>query len=68
MKAIVEIEFEGVMQYDFITLLKIIFKRPIKIKLSRHETIISQKECTIHNTDFNGKCFKCGEQVFTRRS
>ena len=20
----------------------------------------------LHNTDFNGKCFKCGEQVFVR--
>jgi hypothetical protein len=23
-------------------------------------------ECVIHNTDWNGKCFKCNEQVFTR--
>ena len=24
-------------------------------------------ECVIHNTDWNGKCFKCNEQVFTRK-
>ena len=22
--------------------------------------------CVLHRTDFNGKCFSCGEQVFTR--
>lgn len=24
-------------------------------------------KCVLHSTDFFGKCFKCGEQVFTRR-
>lgn len=24
-------------------------------------------ECVIHSTDWHGKCFKCDEQVFTRK-
>lgn len=27
-----------------------------------------KKDCVIHNTDWHGKCFKCGEQVFTRNN
>lgn len=27
---------------------------------------LKEEECIIHNTDFNGKCFKCGEQVFIK--
>ena len=23
-------------------------------------------DCVIHSTDWNGKCFNCGEQVFVR--
>ncbi len=31
------------------------------------ELLKNKKECMgFHNTDFSGKCFKCGEQVFTR--
>jgi len=26
------------------------------------------RDCAIHNTDFTGKCFICGEQVFTKGS
>jgi len=24
-------------------------------------------QCVIHSTDWHGKCFKCDEQVFTRK-
>jgi len=24
------------------------------------------EQCVLHTTDWNGKCFKCGEQVFVR--
>jgi hypothetical protein len=26
----------------------------------------SEPCCLLHSTDWNGKCFKCGEQVFVR--
>lgn len=28
----------------------------------------SESCCILHPTDWNGKCFKCGEQVFVRAS
>jgi len=29
--------------------------------------VVGQSEqCVLHSTDWNGKCFKCGEQVFVR--
>lgn len=39
---------------------------------SRHQLAIMslkyrKEECIIHSTDFFGKCFKCGEQVFERK-
>lgn len=27
-----------------------------------------EEKCIIHSTDFNGKCFNCGEQVFVRET
>jgi len=30
-------------------------------------SVVGQSEqCVLHSTDWNGKCFKCGEQVFVR--
>lgn len=29
-------------------------------------TQLPEVDCGIHNTDFNGKCFRCGKQVFVR--
>jgi len=40
-----------------------------KLKLLGIGDVIGQSEqlCDgLHSTDFNGKCFKCGEQVFIR--
>ena len=34
-------------------------------KQAYSQTLVSG-ECAIHNTDLNGKCFKCSQQVFTR--
>ena len=39
------------------------------IKLFAIPVVVGQSEqlCDgLHSTDFNGKCFKCGEQVFVR--
>ena len=32
-----------------------------------HSVVWRSEPCgLLHSTDFNGKCFKCGEQVFVR--
>jgi len=40
----------------------------VKQLLSLHNVVWqSEQLCEgLHSTDFNGKCFKCGEQVFVR--
>lgn len=40
----------------------------VKQLLSLHNVVWqSEQFCEgLHSTDFNGKCFKCGEQVFVR--
>jgi len=30
------------------------------------QQVIPKEECGLHSTDWYGKCFKCGEQVFLR--
>ena len=37
-------------------------------KALRIHDVVGQSEpcCLLHSTDWNGKCFKCGEQVFVR--
>jgi hypothetical protein len=31
-----------------------------------HDVVGRSEQCVLHSTDWNGKCFKCGEQVFVR--
>jgi len=41
----------------------------LEIKQLLIDVVVGQSEqlCEgLHSTDFNGKCFKCGEQVFVR--
>jgi acetolactate synthase small subunit len=33
-----------------------------------HDAAGENEQCVLHATDWNGKCFKCGEQVFVRES
>jgi len=36
-------------------------------RILRLFNVVGQSEqCILHSTDWNGKCFKCGEQVFVR--
>lgn len=37
-------------------------------KALRIHDVVGRSEpcCLLHSTDWNGKCFKCGEQVFVR--
>ena len=39
----------------------------IKSLLDLHNVVWQSEPCgLLHSTDWNGKCFKCGEQVFVR--
>lgn len=31
-----------------------------------HSVVGRSEQCVLHSTDWYGKCFKCGEQVFVR--
>ncbi len=55
-----------------ITLLRLVKENGLKIDIAADEicslfNVVGQSEqCVLHSTDWNGKCFKCGEQVFVR--
>lgn len=34
--------------------------------LRQFSVVGRSEQCVLHSTDWNGKCFKCGEQVFVR--
>lgn len=38
----------------------------IKQALTKTAVVRRSEQCVLHSTDWNGKCFKCGEQVFVR--
>lgn len=39
----------------------------LKAELLRLFGVVGRSEqCVLHSTDWHGKCFKCGEQVFVR--
>jgi hypothetical protein len=41
--------------------------KAIKKQLLLYSVVGRSEPCgLLHSTDFNGKCFKCGEQVFVR--
>jgi hypothetical protein len=33
-----------------------------------HDVVGQSEQCVLHSTDWQGKCFKCGEQIFVRES
>jgi len=35
-------------------------------QLRLHFVVGQSEQCVLHSTDWNGKCFKCEEQVFVR--
>jgi hypothetical protein len=35
-------------------------------QLRIHDVVGRSEQCVLHSTDWHGKCFKCGEQVFVR--
>ena len=41
-------------------------KNDIKTMIKTRQKLIGQKCEVLHSTDFNGKCFNCGKQVFDR--
>jgi hypothetical protein len=43
-------------------------ERRFKILFGTIDPDLATKECTIHNTDWNGLCFKCNKQVFIRHA
>ena len=56
-----------------ITLLRLVKENGLKIDIAADEicslfnVVWRSEPCgLLHSTDWNGKCFKCGEQVFVR--
>ena len=39
-----------------------------KQALRIHDVVGRSEQCVLHSTDWQGKCFKCGEQIFVRES
>ena len=35
-------------------------------QLRKHDVVGESEQCVLPSTDWNGKCFKCGEQIFVR--
>ena len=45
-----------------------ILARHLKDQLKIHQVTWQSEQCEVlHSTDWNGKCFKCGKQVFVRK-
>jgi hypothetical protein len=42
------------------------FDKGFKEALRIHDIKGKSEQCVLHSTDWNGECFKCGEQVFVR--
>jgi len=43
------------------------FDMRVRAALRIHDVVWRSEPCgLLHSTDWNGKCFKCGEQVFVR--
>lgn len=42
--------------------------RLIRLALQNSSLVQQPEKCILHSTDWHGKCFKCGEQVFVRES
>ncbi len=45
-----------------------ILEKHLKEQFAIHSVVFRETELCdgLHSTDFNGKCFKCGQQVFVR--
>jgi hypothetical protein len=45
---------------------RMVFIKGFKEALTIPDVVGRSEQCVLHSTDWNGKCFKCGEQVFVR--